>query len=305
MNHKSVTLKTIIENFNLKQLNSASIEDIHITSPELNRIGLPLTGFLADFANERVQLVGMVEWRYIQQLDQARLNQVVNQMMKQDIPCIIFARELSVSDVFIELGDQYGVPILSTTRNTTSFVADLLKFIDARLAQSTTVHGVLLDISGVGTLITGKSGVGKSETALELVKRGHRFVADDAIEITKLSDNTLMGKSPELIKNFLEIRGIGIVDMSQMYGIGSVRDSMHIDLVVQIEDWSPTTDYDRLGLDDKHMEILSQNVPMIVLPVKPGRNLAIILEAAARNHSLKKMGFNAAKALDERFKKRP
>lgn len=302
LKQQGVSLSEIIKKFDLKQVNDASVEGIAITSPELNRIGLQLTGFLDGFTHERIQLVGMVEWRYIKTLTDEKLTKVLTDIMKKGIPCIIFSRNLEIPDVFIKLGNQFGIPILSTSRNTTKFVADLLKYVDANLAEKTTIHGVLLDINGVGTMILGKSGIGKSEIALELVKRGHRFVADDAIEITKLNDNTLMGKAPELIKNFMEIRGIGIVDMSKMYGIGSVRDSIRIDLLVKIEEWSEHTVYDRLGLDEKYMEILEKQLPLLVLPVKPGRNLAVLLEAAARNHSLKRMGFNAAKELDEKLR---
>jgi HPr kinase/phosphorylase len=299
---KFVSLEELIEHFQLERLNGASIEDKKVTSPELNRIGLQLTGFLDGFAFERIQIVGMVEYKYIEQLSEERQREVVAAVMQHDIPCIIFSRNLPVPALFVELGDKYNVPILATPRITTNFVADLLKYIDLQLAERTTIHGVLVDINGVGTLILGKSGVGKSETALELVKRGHRFVADDAIDITKIGDQTLEGKSPELIKNFMEIRGIGIVDMSKLYGIGSVRESIILDLIVQIEEWSNESDYDRLGLDEKYMTILGVDVAMIKLPVKPGRNLAVILEAAARNHSLKRMGFNAAVELDTKLR---
>lgn len=302
MDQKYVSLDELIQDFKLEQLNHASTREIKVTSPELNRIGLQLTGFLDSFANERLQIVGMVEWKYIEQLDDQRRRNVVEDIMKFGVPGIIFSRNLPVQSEFIELGDQYNIPIFTTPRITTNFVSDLLKYIDNKLAESTTIHGVLIDINGVGTLILGKSGVGKSETALELVKRGHRFVADDAIEIHKVSDNTLNGKSPDLIKNFMEIRGIGIVDMSKLYGIGSVKDNMNIDLIVQIEEWSAQSDYDRLGLDEKFMQILDIDVPKITLPVKPGRNLAVILEAAARNHSLKRMGFNAAAELDAKLR---
>lgn len=297
-----VALSQLIKQFDLELLNTVDMSLKQVTSPELNRIGLQLTGFLDSFAYERVQIVGMVEWKYIDQLSPERRHKVIEDMMKHDMPCIIFSRSLPVHQEFIDLGNTYNIPILRTPRMTTNFVADVLKYIDSELAEGTTIHGVLVDISGIGTLITGKSGVGKSETALELIKRGHRFVADDAIEITKPSDNTLIGKSPELIRNFMEIRGIGIVDISKLYGIGSVRESIQISLIVQIEDWSADSDYDRLGLDEKTTPILGVNVAMIKLPVKPGRNLAVILEAAARNYSLKKMGFNAALELDAKLR---
>lgn len=300
--NKQLFLPEVVEQFNLEVLNQANLSDKIVTSPELNRIGLQLTGFLDSFAFERIQIVGMVEWKYIEQLSEERQREVVTAVMQYEIPCIIFSRNLPVPPIFIELGNYYNVPILSTPRITTNFVSDLLKYIDSQLAERTTIHGVLIDINGIGTLILGKSGVGKSETALELVKRGHRFVADDAIDITKVGDQSLVGKSPDLIKNFMEIRGIGIVDMSKLYGIGSVRESITLDLIVQIEEWSNDTDYDRLGLDEKYMTILGVDVNMIKLPVKPGRNLAVILEAAARNYSLKKMGFNAAVELDTKLR---
>ncbi len=300
--NRQLFLSQVVEHFKLERLNHATIADKPITSPELNRIGLQLTGFLDGFAFERLQIVGMVEWKYIMQLSDERQREVVSEIMKFDIPGVIFSRNLPVPPLFIELGDYYNIPVLTTPRITTNFVADLLKYIDSELAERTTIHGVLIDINGVGTLILGKSGVGKSETALELVKRGHRFVADDAIDITKVGDQMLIGKSPELIKNFMEIRGIGIVDMSKLYGIGSVRESINLDLIVQVEEWSNDSEYDRLGLDEKYMTILGVDVAMIKLPVKPGRNLAVILEAAARNYSLKRMGFNAAVELDTKLR---
>ncbi len=304
MAREYVALTEIAREFDLKKLNQALAEDIKITSSDLNRLGLPLMGYLNNFANERVQIVGNVEWGVIQTLDSNVLRERVEKIMNLSIPCIVFARSLEVDSVFLELGDKAGVPIYSTVKSTTNFIADLLKYIDSKLAKATNVHGVLLDIGGIGTLIMGKSGVGKSEIALELVKRGHRFVADDAIEITKLSDDTLLGCSPELIKNLLEIRGIGIVDMSKLYGIGSVRDNMNIDLIIQLEEWNQKNDYDRLGSAENYHYILEKPVPVITLPVSPGRNLAVILEAAVRNFALKKMGYDALEELEQRLQAR-
>ncbi len=302
MRKQYVDLDEIVDKFNLNILNEVDTRDIKIVSPDLNRIGLQLTGYLHHFANERIQIVGNVEWGFMQTLEPAILKQRISAIMATGIPCIMFARNLAVDPMILRLGEEYGVPIYQTKRQTTAFIASLLKYIDAQLAPSTSLHAVLLDISGIGTLIMGKSGIGKSEIALELVKRGHRFVADDSVEITKFSDGTLVGRSPELIKNLLEIRGIGIVDMSKLYGIGSVRDNMKIDLVVRIENWNEGNDYDRIGSAEHYYNILDTEVPLLILPVSPGRNLAVILEAAVRNQALKRMGYDALVELDERIK---
>lgn len=299
---RRVTVEKFAQKFDLVKVNEAPSEGKFIVSNEINRMGLQLTGFFDSFAFERVQLIGNVEWQYIQSLSPEVRDARIHDIMQYDMPCVIFSRGLEVYPAYIHYGNQYGVPIYVTGQKTTAFATEIIKFIELELAERITMHGVLVDINGVGTLILGKSGVGKSETALELVKRGHTFIADDAIEISKVSERKVIGTSPELIRNFMEIRGIGIVDISKLYGVGSVRQTVQIDLIVQFDEWGQEKEYDRIGLDDKYMEILGVKVAMNSIPVKPGRNLAVILEAAARNFSLKKMGFNAALELDTKLK---
>lgn len=302
MQQKRVSVDKFAAKFNLRKVNDADDTKKFIGSNELNRMGLQLTGFFESFAYERVQLIGNVEWQYLDSLSEELRRERIQAVMQYDLPCVVFSRDLDVFEGFITDGNEHGIPIYVTSKKTTAFATEIIKFVELELADRITMHGVLVDINGVGTLILGKSGVGKSETALELVKRGHTFIADDAIEIIKVSDRKVIGTSPELIRNFMEIRGIGIVDISKLYGIGSVRETEQIDLIVQFDEWSKEKEYDRIGLDEKYMEILGVQISILNIPVKPGRNLAVILEAAARNFSLKKMGFNAALELDNKLK---
>ncbi len=304
MHSKRVSVDKFAIKFKMKRINNADDTQKYIGSNEINRMGLQLTGFFTSFAYERVQLIGNVEWMYLESLDEVTRSERIEAVMKYDMPCVVFSRDLPVFEDFIRFGDQYGIPVYVTSKKTTAFASEIIKFVELELAERITMHGVLVDINGVGTLILGKSGVGKSETALELVKRGHTFIADDAIEIIKVSERKVIGTSPELIRNFMEIRGIGIVDISKLYGIGSVRETEQIDLIVQFDEWSKEKEYDRLGLDENFMEILGVKISILNIPVKPGRNLAVILEAAARNFSLKNMGFNAALELDTKLKEK-
>lgn len=302
MQQKRVSVDKFAAKFSLRKVNDADDTKKFIGSNELNRMGLQLTGFFESFAFERIQLIGNVEWQYLESLPEDIRRKRIQAVMEYDLPCVVFSRDLEVFEAFIDYGNAHGIPVYVTSKKTTAFATEIIKFVELELAERITMHGVLVDINGVGTLILGKSGVGKSETALELVKRGHTFIADDAIEIIKVSDRKVIGTSPELIRNFMEIRGIGIVDISKLYGIGSVRETEQIDLIVQFDEWSKEKEYDRIGLDEKYMEILGVQISILNIPVKPGRNLAVILEAAARNFSLKKMGFNAALELDNKLK---
>ncbi len=273
-----------------------------IKTLEVNRCGLQLANFYAHFVYERIQIVGKNEWAYFDTLEPEQKHEIADRLMSYDIPLLIFTRQQEVFPEFLEAAEKYGRIIVRTTMATTSFVSRLLEYLEEQMAPTVTLHGVLVDVYGVGILILGKSGIGKSETALELVKRGHRFVADDAIEIKKMPDSTLVGRAPALIRNFLEIRGIGILDVAKLYGLASIRHHKIIDMVIQLEDWEEGKAYDRLGIEDKHIDILDTEVAAIYLPVKPGRNLAVILEAAATNHRQKSEGYNAAKELDRRLR---
>jgi len=299
---KKVSVQKFATRFKMTKVNEVDDSQKFISSNELNRMGLQLTGFFESFPFERIQLIGNVEWQYLNSLDPVTRSARIEAVMQYEMPCVVFSRDLEVFHEFIELGNQKDIPIFVTSKKTTAFATEIIKFVELELAERMTMHGVLVDINGVGTLILGKSGVGKSETALELVKRGHTFIADDAIEIIKVSDKKVIGTAPELIRNFMEIRGIGIVDISKLYGIGSVRETEQVDLIVQFDEWSKEKEYDRLGLDESFMEILGVKIAILNIPVKPGRNLAVILEAAARNFSLKNMGFNAALELDNKLK---
>lgn len=299
---KILSVDRIIEEFGLVLKNSVSTSDIVVAAPKINRLGLQLAGFFDVFSQSRLQLMGATECSYISTLSKERLDEVVDRILSYKVPCVIFSHGQEPPEAFIKYGDQYGVPILVSRDCTSDFILKLFNFFNIFFAPEITISGVLIDINGVGTLVRGKSGIGKSEAALELVKRGHRFVADDSVVVTKLGEGLLYGTSPELIKNLMEVRGIGIVDIAQLYGIGSVLDNAKIDLVVQMDEFSYENEYDRLGIDETTMEILGVDIPFLTIPVRQGRNVAVILEAAARNHSLKSKGHNAAEALNERMR---
>ncbi len=296
-----VRLDDMIKDLQLERITEGP-ESLEIRTAELNRIGLQLAGFYAYFVKNRVQLVGKNEYAYFETLDDEKRTEIADKFFSYEIPVVVFTRNQEVFPEFLEAAKKYNRHIVRTPLSTTSFVSKIIDYLEDCLAPTVTLHGVLVDVFGVGILILGKSGIGKSECALELVKRGHRFVADDAIEIKLNQDGSLVGKSPELIKNFLEIRGIGILDVAKLYGVASVRNSKFIDMVVQLEEWKDGHAYDRLGLEDKYIDILDKQVPALHIPVKPGRNLAVILEAAATNHRQRAEGYNAAKELDRRLR---
>ena len=298
-----VKVEQVINDLELEVVNDVSV-DSEIKTLEVNRCGLQFANFYDHFVYERIQIVGKNEWAYFDTLSDDQKREIAEKFMSYDIPVVIFTRNQEVFPEIIEAANKYGRLIARTPKATTTFVSKLIDYLEEKMAPTVTLHGVLVDVFGVGILILGKSGIGKSETALELVKRGHRFVADDAIEIVTTPDGTLIGKSPALIRNFLEIRGIGILDVAKLYGLASIRHSKIIDMVIQLEDWVEGKAYDRLGLEDKHVEILDTEVAAIHIPVKPGRNLAVILEAAATNHRQKSEGYNAAKELDRRLREK-
>lgn len=296
-----VDLHQFIKALNLKVLSSSTRQTVNVESAELNRPGLELIGYYEHFAFERPQVLGNVEMGYLMDLDARDRYKHLETFFSYDIPCVILCRGHTPPAEMLELAHKRDLPILGSDMSTTGFIVNAIMFLNRVLAPHTTMHAVLVDVYGVGMLITGESGVGKSEAALELIKRGHQLVADDVVDICRVNENRLVGEAPETVRHFMEIRGIGIIDIRQMYGIGSVLMSKSIDLEIHLEPWNDQKEYDRLGLEENYITIMDVKVPSLVLPVKPGRNLAIIIEVAARNLSLKKLGYSAAKELDKRL----
>lgn len=300
----NVTLREIANEFQLEELCvPKKLEDINITTSDVNRPGLQLTGYLDFFGTDRIQILGKVENTYLESLSSEERYKKLDDFFQTGFPCIVIARGLQYFDEMITVSQKYGIPILRTEDITSRFMSGLIRYLNVQLAPRVTRHGVLVEVYGEGILILGESGVGKSETALELVKRGHRLIADDVVEVRKVSDKTLLGSAPDIIRHFIEIRGIGILDVKNLYGMGSVKMQENINLVIMLELWKENKNYDRLGLVDEFTDILGIKVPSLNIPVRPGRNLAIIVEVAAMNNRQKKMGYNAAKVLNERVMK--
>lgn len=272
-----------------------------IDTSDVNRPGLPFAGFWEHFADERPQILGLVETSYLHSLDPETRKMRLQQFVSYDLPCIVICRRLEGMDDLIQMAAARKIPVYRSDVDTTKLVMDMIYFLNNHLAPRMTMHGVLAEVYGVGVLLTGESGVGKSEAALELVKRGHRLVADDVVDVRRVSENRLIGEAPEMVRNLMEIRGIGIIDVATMFGIGSVMRSKSIDMIVHLEHWVKGKEYDRLGLDDKTHEILGVQVPWLLLPIRPGRNVAVVLEVAARNLMLKQQGYSAAKELEKRM----
>ncbi len=277
------------------------LHPIRIREPEINRPGTQLAGYFDHFAAGRIQIIGLVEYSYMtHKMSDEDKRTLYDAYLSLDIPGVIFCRGLEPDGIFLECAMKHRVPILKTQMVTSAFMAEIIRWLNVRLAPTISIHGVLVDIYGVGVLITGESGIGKSETALELVKRGHRLVSDDVVEIRKVSEETLVGTAPSVTKHLIELRGIGIVDVKTLFGVSSVRNSQNIDLVIELEEWSKDKEYDRLGLEESYTEYLGNKVVCHRIPIRPGRNLSIICEAAAVNHRQKQMGYNAAQALYKR-----
>lgn len=275
--------------------------NIHIYSCDVNRPGLQLGGFYEYFDNTRIQIIGKTEFTFLEQRNEEERRAAIDTLLSKRPPALVITRDLELFPEITELGEKYGVPILRCKASTSAFMAKLIAFLNLNLAPRITRHGVLIEIYGEGVLILGDSGVGKSETAIELVKRGHRLVADDAVEIKKTSNVTLVGSSPDNIRHFLELRGIGIINARRLFGIGAVKMTEKIDLVIELEQWNPEKIYDRMGVDTEYVTLLGVKIPSLTIPVKPGRNLAVILEVAAMNNRQKKMGYNAAAELLNRL----
>lgn len=297
----SIKLESIIEKMKLENLTpELDISKIKITQPDINRPALQLAGYFEHFEATRLQVVGFVEYSYMEGLPKERQKEIYTKFISSEIPAIVFCRELKPDALFLEIAVANKVPILMTNKSTSAFMAEIIRWLNVKLAPCISVHGVLVDVYGEGVLITGESGIGKSEAALELIKRGHRLVTDDAVEIRKVSDDTLVGSAPDITKHFIELRGIGIVDVKTLFGVSSVKDTQTIDLVIRLEDWDKEKEYDRLGLEEEYTEYLGNKVVCHNIPIRPGRNLAIICESAAINHRQKKMGYNAAQELYRR-----
>lgn len=294
----SITLQRFIDKMKLVNLtDDLDISKIRVTQPDLNRPALQLTGYFDYFDSARVQVIGFVEYTYLETLDDARKRVIYDQLLSCVPPAVVFCRDLEPDSLFMETAMKYHVPVLSTKKSTSAFMAETIRWLNVKLAPCISVHGVLVDVYGEGVLITGESGIGKSEAALELVKRGHRLVTDDVVEIRRVSEETLIGGAPDITKHFIELRGIGIIDVKALFGASSVKDTASIDLVIRLEEWDKDKEYDRLGLEQKYTEYLGNRVVCHDIPIRPGRNLAIICESAAVNHRQKKMGYNAAEEL--------
>ena len=301
LGNDEVQLTKIVEKMGLANLTPQIDTDTkYVTQPDVNRPALQLAGFYDHFDNERVQIIGYVEEAYIEKLDRDTRVQRYRQLMESNIPCLIFCRSQQPDQDLLELALKYEIPLLSSDASTSSFMAEIIRWLKVQLAPTISIHGVLVDVFGEGVLIMGESGIGKSEAALELIKRGHRLVSDDVVEIRKFSDVTLVGSAPDITRHFIELRGIGIIDVKTLFGVESVKDTQSIDLVIKLEEWDRDKEYDRLGLHEEYTEYLGNKVVCHSLPIRPGRNLAIIVEAAAVNHRQKKMGYNAAEALYKR-----
>ena len=299
---KTISIDELIKNMNLETVyRSSNMKDIKIERSEASRPGLQLSGFFDVFSYERIQVIGNLEIEYLLSLDPQTRRERIKKIFEYPIPAMIITGGNDVFPEFLECSKQFERPLFTTDLLATKFISKLLAYLGDLLAPRTTIHAVFVEVFGMGILLMGKSGVGKSETALELVKRGHRLVADDAVEITKV-DDMLKGTSPELIRHFMEIRGLGILDIKRLYGLGAVKKWEVVDLVVNLEQWDKQREYDRVGIDENYLDILGVKIPKVTVPVRPGRNLAMIVEVAARNNRQKQFGYNAATELDRRLK---
>ena len=294
----SVSLAKMIKESQLEPLYMPKDpEEIDIVSMDIDRPGLELTGYMDFFDENRVIIFGLTEYSYLGQFDDDTQFEMIDRLFSKHPPAIIIARSLQPSDAIVRSAEKNGVPILRSAETTSAISASLITFLNAVLAPRITRHGVLVEVYGEGVLLIGDSGVGKSEIAVELIKRGHRLIADDAVEIRRVSNRTLVGSSPENIRHFIELRGIGIINARRIFGMGAVKLTEKIDLVINMEQWDPDKIYDRIGMDNTYTQIMGIQIPIMTIPVKPGRNLAIIIEAAAMNNRQKKMGYNAAAEL--------
>lgn len=298
----TVTLSKVIEKFDLETIYLPKLpENIEIASSGVNRPGLQMVGFYDHYECSRLQIIGKVEHLFISQLSKEERARRLEDFFRSKPVGVIVTTSLELSCEMVSIAEKYGVPLLRTSERTSEFMAALIAFLNVELGPRITRHGVLIEVYGEGILLLGDSGVGKSETAIELVKRGHRLIADDAVEIKKVSATTLVGRAPDIIRHYVELRGIGIVDVRRLFGMGAVKETEKIDLVINLENWQKDKMYDRLGLDNNTVDLLGIKVPSIVLPVCPGRNLSVVIEVAAMNHRQKRMGYNTAEEFNKRL----
>lgn len=296
-----VKLQKIVEKMNLKNLTpDVDLSESFVEVPDINRPALQLTGFFEHFDSDRVQIIGYVEYTFLEKMEEEKKKEIYQTFLSYPIPCLVFCRNLPPEEMLLEMAEKANVPVFQTEKKTSEFTSELIRWLNVELAPCISIHGVLVDVYGVGVLIMGESGIGKSEAALELIKRGHRLVSDDVVEIRRVSDETLVGSAPDITRHFIELRGIGIVDVKTLFGVLSVRETENIDLVITLEEWNRDKEYDRLGLEEEYTEFLGNKVVCHHLPIRPGRNLAIIVETAAINHRQKQMGYNAAQELYNR-----
>ena len=296
-----VTITELIKKMKMKNvLPEIDTDKVVLSHPDVNRPALQLTGFFDHFDRERVQIIGYVEQAYINTLPREVRVERYDKLLSSEIPCVVYSRGQEPDEDMQNLCLHYQVPLMVSDKSTSDLMAEVIRWLKVKLAPCISIHGVLVDVFGEGVLIMGESGIGKSEAALELIKRGHRLVSDDVVEIRKVSDATLVGSAPDITKHFIELRGIGIIDVKSLYGVESVKDTQNIDMVIKLEDWDKDKEYDRLGLEDRYTEFLGNQVVCHNIPIRPGRNLAIIVESAAVNYRQKKMGYNAAQELYNR-----
>ncbi|MBQ7986387.1 MAG: HPr(Ser) kinase/phosphatase [Clostridia bacterium] len=301
MNFK-IHLTKVIDEFSLEKIYASSdVDKVMIETPEINRPALQIAGFYDYFDPKRLQVIGKVELTYLEQFARDRRYELMEELFKRKVPAVILTRNMHILPEMLELAEKYDVTLLRTEESTSSIMSAMISYLNVQLAPRRTRHGVLVEVYGEGVLIMGESGVGKSETAIELLKRGHRLVADDAVEIKRVSSRTLVGSSPDIIRHFVELRGIGIVDVKEIFGMGAVKDTESINMIIHLEPWVEGKQYDRLGMLDEYTNIMGINIPSLTIPVKPGRNLAIIIEVASMNNRQKRMGYNAAVELNNRL----
>lgn len=296
-----VPVSQLIVDLNLEIEYAPKDKEYYVESEDVNRTGLPLAGYFEYFPYERIQIIGKTEYTYFQNIDNNKRKKILDEFFSYEVPVLIVTRNLKVDADIIESAKKHSRVVLSSKGNTTRFINKLSNYLDNKLAPHLSMHGVLVDVYGIGVLIKGESGIGKSETALELIQKGHRLVADDAVEIRKVDDSRLVGQAPEILKHYMEIRGIGIIDVKSLYGVGAIKNQKAIDLVVELENWNQQKYYDRLGLDREYEEILGKQVEKLVIPVKPGRNTSMIIEVAAMNFRQRIMGIDAAQEFTKKL----
>ena len=297
-----VPLSRILDEFKLETIYLPDIpENIMISCARINRPGLQMVGFYDYYEQSRIQIIGKVEDQFISRLEPEERTRRLDDFFRSKPVGVIITSSIEISPEMVGFAEKYKVPLIRTAARTSEFMAALIAYLNVQLGERITRHGVLVEVYGEGVLLLGDSGIGKSETAIELVKRGHRLIADDAVEIKRVSATTLVGKAPEIIRHYVELRGVGIVDVKRLFGVGAVKDTEKIDLVINLENWEQGKAYDRLGLEESTTEILGINVPMIVLPVCPGRNLSVVIEVAAMNNRQKRMGYNTAEEFNKRL----